>query len=205
MKLKYFVDSHKGATFLWVIGVMYYFNAWQNTALWIYLALHGTYGLLWISKSILFGDKRWEEKTPLWFGLVAWGGLSLYWIAPVIIALQNVTPPPWYLAIAVTLYSFGVFWHFTSDMQKHVALSLRKGLVMDGMWARCRNPNYFGELLIYFGFSMLAMHWIPLAALASFVAIYWVPSMLKKDKSLSRYPEFAAYKKRSWIFIPFVI
>ena len=33
---------------------------------------------------------------------------------------------------------------------------------------------------------------------------YWVPNMLKKDASLSRYPEWAEYKARSWRFIPLV-
>lgn len=89
-------------------------------------------------------------------------------------------------------------------MQKHVQLSLRPGLITTGMFARCRNPNYFGELLIYLGFASLARHWAPLAALGLFVIAIWIPNMLKKDRSLARYPEFAAYKKRSALFIPFL-
>jgi steroid 5-alpha reductase family enzyme len=90
-------------------------------------------------------------------------------------------------------------------MQKHVTLSLQKGLIQDGLWSRCRNPNYFGELLIYAGFSSLAMHWAPLAALALFVGAVWIPNMRKKDRSISRHEGFAEYKKRSKLFIPFVI
>jgi protein-S-isoprenylcysteine O-methyltransferase Ste14 len=73
------------------------------------------------------------------------------------------------------------------------------------MFARCRNPNYLGELLIYVGFGLLAMHWIPMVVLALFVAIVWVPNMLRKDRSLSRYPEFEAYKRQSKMFIPFLL
>jgi hypothetical protein len=40
--------------------------------------------------------------------------------------------------------------------------------------------------------------------LALFVLFYWLPNMRRKDASLSRYPEFAAYRQRSWLFIPFV-
>ncbi len=205
MKQKHFIDSHKGATFIWVLALMWYFNAWQNTTLWVYLALHGGYGIMWILKSLTFGDKQWEQPTGIAYGLVIWGSLSLYWIAPYIIASTPVNAPPWYIGLATSIYVFGVFFHFTSDMQKHISLSLRKGLVQDGLWARCRNPNYFGELLIYLGFSMLAMHWIPIAALAAFVLSFWLPNMLKKDKSLSRYPEFAAYKKRSGMLIPYIL
>ena len=60
------------------------------------------------------------------------------------------------------------------------------------------------ELLIYLGFGLLPMHGIPVAALGLMVAFHWVPNMLRKDRSLARYPEFEAYAKKSWRFIPLV-
>jgi len=36
------------------------------------------------------------------------------------------------------------------------------------------------------------------------VGAVWIPNILKKDKSLQRYPEFAAWKARSWRFIPLI-
>jgi steroid 5-alpha reductase family enzyme len=102
------------------------------------------------------------------------------------------------------MYAFGVFFHFASDMQKHISLQLRPGrLITTGLWSRCRNPNYFGELLIYLGFGLLAMHWAPVLVILLFLVIVWFPNMRKKDRSLSRYAEFAAYKKRTNLFIPF--
>jgi protein-S-isoprenylcysteine O-methyltransferase Ste14 len=89
-------------------------------------------------------------------------------------------------------------------MQKHTALKLHPGLITDGLWSRTRNPNYFGELLIYLGFGLLAMHWLPLLVLGLIVAAYWIPNMRKKDRSLSRYPGFAAYRERTKLFIPFL-
>lgn len=205
MKQKHFIDSHKGVTGLAVLGMMYYFNSWGNTTAWIYLALHGTYGILWILKSMIFGDKQWEAETSIWYGLYIWMGLSLYWITPYLITSQNIQAPGWYLAVSVTMYSVGIFYHFASDMQKHIQLSLKKGLINTGLWANCRNPNYFGELLIYLGFSMLAMSWIPLVVMAVFMGMIWIPNMIKKDKSLSRYPDYAEYKKNSKWIIPFLI
>ena len=49
---------------------------------------------------------------------------------------------------------------------------------------------------------MLAQHWLPFAILGLFAALVFVPNMRKKDKSLSRYPEFAAYKERSGLLLP---
>ena len=102
------------------------------------------------------------------------------------------------------MYAVGVFLHFAADMQKHVQLTLKPGLFYDGLWSRSRNPNYLGELLIYASFAVLAYDyaWISASVLAVFMVIVWIPNMIKKDKSLSRYPEFDAYKKRSGLLFP---
>lgn len=204
MKQRHFIDSHKGITFIAVLLMMAAFNQWQNPTAWIYLALHGTYGLLWVLKSRIFGDKQWGQDTNIGYGLVIWGGLTLYWVAPWLIMSQGIQDPPWYLALCVSIYAFGVFFHFAADMQKHTALALGPGLITTGMFALCRNPNYFGELLIYLGFGLLAIHWLPVLILALFVAVVWLPNMRRKDRSLSRYAEFAAYARQVKLFIPFV-
>jgi steroid 5-alpha reductase family enzyme len=204
VKAKYIIDPFKGVTLLVVLALMAVYDQWRNPTAWVYLALHGTYGILWVLKSRIFGDRRWEEPASPGFALVLVVGLALYWVAPWILTSRNVTSPPWYLGICVSLYAFGVFLHFASDMQKHTALKLGPGLITDGFWSRTRSPNYLGELLIYLGFGLLAMHWLPLLVLALIVAVYWIPSMLKKDRSLSRYPGFAEYKARTKLFIPFL-
>jgi steroid 5-alpha reductase family enzyme len=204
LKQKHFIDPHKGVTFIVVLLMMAVFNQWPNPTAWVYLALHGTYGLLWVLKSRIFGDKQWEQSTDVGYGLVIWGGLTLYWVAPWLIMSQGIQDPPWYLALCVSIYTFGVFFHFAADMQKHTALASRPGLITTGMFALCRNPNYFGELLIYLGFGLLAMHWLPVLILALFVAVVWLPNMRRKDRSLSRYAEFADYARQVKLFIPFV-
>lgn len=171
---------------------------------WLYLALHGTYGVLWVLKSLLFPDRAWEQPCSVAYGAgVIWAALSCYWVAPWFVVSRRVAPAPWYCAACVAAWGTGIFLHFASDMQKHVALRLRPGrLVTDGLWARCRNPNYCGELLIYLGFQLLAQHWLPLLLLSAMVFGYWVPQMRRKDASLARYPEFAAWKARTWLFVP---
>ena len=87
-----------------------------------------------------------------------------------------------------------------------MAMTLRRGtLITDGLWSLSRNPNYLGELCIYLGFSLLPMHWAPLCGLALIVGGVWVPNMRRKDKSLSRYPEFAQYKSNTKLIIPYLV
>ena len=61
MKQKHFIDIHKGLNSIAILLLMLYFNSWNNLIAWIYLALHGTYGYLWILKSRIFPDKQWEN------------------------------------------------------------------------------------------------------------------------------------------------
>lgn len=206
MKQKYFIDSNKAVTFTVILAMMAVYDHWSNTTAWVYLALHGTYGILWLVKSNVFPDKKWEQSTSLWYGLVIWGGLALYWVAPWIIISQDVMAPNWFMAVCISLYVFGIFLHFTSDIQKFVSLKLRPNhLITAGLWSKVRNPNYFGELLIYGCFGLLAMHWLPIGILVLWVIVIWIPNMRKKDQSLSRYPDFEAYKSRTKFFIPFIL
>lgn len=205
MKQKHFIDTHKGLTALFVLALMALYNQWGNPTAWVYLALHGTYGCLWVLKSRLFPDRQWEQPTGWGYGLVIWGGLSLYWIAPWLLAWRGVQAPGPYLALCISLYSFGVFFHFAADMQKTVALQLQpEHLITDRLLARCRNMNYFGELLIYLGFGLLAMHWLPPMILLVWIVAVWLPNMRRKDRSLARYPGFGAYREQSKLFIPFL-
>ena len=205
MKQKYFIDSHKAVTGLVILGMMAWFEQWNNPTAWVYLAMHATYGLLWVLKSRIFPDKQWEQDKGLLYGLYIWAGLSLYWIAPWLITSQNAQAPAWLLGLTVSLYTFGIFLHYAADMQKHIQLKYHPGhLIEDGLMARVRNTNYFGELLIYLGFGLLALHWLPLAVIALYLVVIWIPNMLKKDKSLARYPEFGEYKRKSKLFIPFL-
>jgi steroid 5-alpha reductase family enzyme len=203
MKQKYFIDSHKAITPLAILAMMAIYGQWHNPTAWVYLGLHGCYGLLWVLKSRIFGDRQWEQTTGWGYGLVIWAGLTLYWIAPWLITSRGIEAPPWLLGLCIFGYGVGVFLHFASDMQKHTALALRPGqLITDGLFARTRNPNYLGELLIYLSFALLALHWAPMLVVVLFLAVVWIPNMRRKDRSLSRYPDFANYRYRSHMLLP---
>jgi steroid 5-alpha reductase family enzyme len=203
MKQRHFIDSHKLASGPAILGLMWHLDAWDNATAWTYLALHGTYGVLWALKSRAFPDRQWEQQTGLGYGLVIWAALSLWWLAPWLIASTGSEAPPATTAACVAAWGLGVFLHFSSDMQKHESLRLRPGeLFTGGLWARCRNPNYLGELLIYGSFTALARHWIPVAVLATFLAAVWIPNMLRKDRSLARHAGFAEWKRRSGLLFP---
>ncbi|WP_413174296.1 methyltransferase family protein [Anabaena azotica] len=201
MKIKYPINFHKGLTFPFVLGLMVLYQNFTIGA-WIYLALHATYGFLWLIKDSIFPDKQWEQEIPTPQGIITFFLLGLYWVAPFILISSGTIPPLPLVAAAIFLNIVGVFLHFTSDAQKYYTLKYKNGLITEGFFARCRNTNYLGEVLIYLAFAMLTQHWLPFLILGLFIAMIFVPNMNKKDKSLSRYPEFAEYKENSGLLFP---
>jgi protein-S-isoprenylcysteine O-methyltransferase Ste14 len=201
LKLKHPINLHKGATAVVVAGLMWHYQNFSIEA-WIYLALHGSYGVLWLMKDRLFPDRQWEQPCSIPYGIFVFAFLLLYWVGPFLLISNGWSTPLPALAAAVALNILGVFLHFSSDAQKYFTLQQKSGLITTGFFLRNRNTNYLGEMFIYGGFALTVFHWIPFAILAFVWVGLFLPNMLKKDKSLARYPEFADYKKRSGLFLP---
>ena len=201
MKIKHPINLHKFLTSAVVLAMMAIYQNFTIPA-WIYLALHGSYGIMWLIKDSLYPDRQWESEIPLPMGITTFVLLGSYWVAPYLLISRSVQPSNLLMTIAIATNLFGVFLHYGSDAQKYFTLKYKKGLITEGFFSRSRNPNYLGEILIYLGFALLACHWIPFVILGLFAGLIFFPNMKKKDESLSRYPEFAAYKERSGLLLP---
>jgi steroid 5-alpha reductase family enzyme len=201
IKIKHAINLSKGLTFLTILGLMFAYNNF-TLGPWIYLSLHGTYGFLWLLKDLIYPDKQWEQEIPISQGIFAFGLVCLYWVAPFILISSRTVPSLPLVAAAISLNLLGVFLHYASDAQKYYTLKYRPGLITEGFFAQCRNTNYLGEILIYSSFAILTQHWLPFLILGGFIISIFIPNMLKKDKSLSRYPEFSEYKSRSGLLFP---
>jgi len=122
-----------------------------------------------------------------------------------LVMLHNTQVPAWYLGLCISLYIFGIFFHFTTDMQKHVMMEHHPNeLITDRMMSLSRNSNYFGEFLIYLSFALLPMTWIAFLPLALFIIFYWSFKIINKEKSLAQKPGFQEYKQKIKLFIPFI-
>ena len=201
MKLNHAINAHKGSTFAVVLLLMWYFNNY-SIGPWIYLALHGSYGLLWLLKDRVYPDRQWAKRVSFPYGILVFASLGLYWIPAYLVASSPIPPPAWAISAAVALNAVGLVLHFASDAQKHYTLIYREGLITEGFFSRCRNTNYLGEAMIYLSFALMAYQPLGFLGIAAFFIGVFVPNMIRKDKSLSRYPQFAAYRKRTGLFFP---
>ena len=201
MKLNQIINLHKGLTPFVVLGLMYFYDNF-STAAWVYLSLHGTYGMLWLLKEKIFPDPYFKDELNKFTALIGFVFLSSYWVAPFILISSQKTIPNIVIAICISLNILGVFLHFASDAQKYFSLKIKKELITEGFFKRIRNTNYLGEIFIYLSFAILSMSILPFIILILFVAIVFFPRMIKKDKSLSKYDSFKDYKKKSGLILP---
>lgn len=221
IRLNTAIDLHKGLTGPFVLGLMLAFDVF-TLPVWTYLALHGSYGVIWVVKDRTIPDRRWQRRVG-WSGAFAtWGFLSLYWVAPVLLVLGTAgllelsgwqpASVPW-LAAAIFVYALGLALMIGADAQKNLALAAREaagssrsregaGLITTGFFARTRHPNYLGEMLIYGSFALAVGHWLPWAILAGIWLLFFGPSMLAIEASLSRYPEYDDWRARTGFLLP---
>jgi steroid 5-alpha reductase family enzyme len=80
-------------------------------------------------------------------------------------------------------------------------------LLKDGWWARSRHPNYFGETLVWWGFSLISAGQHGLVSLTGAVLItlllLFFSGVPLLDRSLeSSKPGFAEYKRQTPAFFP---
>ena len=94
LRVKHAINAHKLCCPLFVIGVMCWY---QTRALhaYIYLAMHGVYGLTWLLKDATFPDSAWEHPaTPSSF-VALFLLMALFWIAPYLVVTTNAPAPEW--------------------------------------------------------------------------------------------------------------
>jgi steroid 5-alpha reductase family enzyme len=201
-RISTFIDIHKALVIPLVLAMMGYYHNWSTDA-FVYLGMHGSYSLLWLTKQRTYRDVRFDERRPLWIGLlVIFLPLATYYVAPYLLISRYISVPPALVGLAVFVFTIGVFLHFVSDAQKYYTLQLRKGLIREGLFRRMRNPNYLGEILIYLSYATLSMHWLPFVILAGWVFGFFARNVAAKDRSLSRHPGFEDYRKSSGLLFP---
>jgi steroid 5-alpha reductase family enzyme len=202
MKVGTAINIHKALVTPVVLSLMWFFNNWSTEA-FIYLAIHGSYSILWLIKDSLYPDKRFDEKQPVAIAIIfVFLPLAGYYVAPYLLISRHLTLPSPLIGLVLVLYIFGIFLHYVSDAQKYYTLQNKKGLIEDGLFRRTRNPNYLGEIMIYASYATMSMHWLPFVILSGWVFGFFIRNMMAKDKSLSRHPQFAEYKKKTGLLFP---
>ena len=196
------VNLQKASTILIMYLLMIYFNNYSKGA-YIYLSLHGSYGLIWFLKDITFPDKSMHVKTCILPAGALVTLLLLYWCMgfEMIYGLGIQEPSNGRIFSCFFIYSFGLIFMLCTDLQKYLILQYKKGLISNYFLAWNRNTNYLGEIMIYFSFA-LTVGRLECYLLLIFVWMtFFVGRIYLKEKSLQKKEGYDKYRQNSYIIL----
>jgi steroid 5-alpha reductase family enzyme len=112
--------------------------------------------------------------------------------------------------IGVSVWLFGFLFETVGDAQlgSFVKNPLNRGRIMQsGLWRYTRHPNYFGEIVLWWGIWLVALgtagSWIaiigPVTITILIVKVSGIPML---ERKMAENPDFADYKRRTSALIP---
>lgn len=112
--------------------------------------------------------------------------------------------------LGLIIWAIGFFFEVVGDTQlrNFIKNPANKGKIMTkGLWSCTRHPNYFGEVLLWWGIWLIAFSvpggWLaiigPITITFLILEVSGAPML---EKQLEKKPGFSEYKKRVSIFFP---
>ena len=209
-RLAWVINFQKAGTFP-LLGFLAWYYHNTSLAAWIYIAMHGSYGLVWLLKDMAFPDASWRVKVTVGGGINAFlSVLGWYWVFGWLLISRPSPPayplPDWaWFCLSISLCVLGCVIMIAADAQKFFTLRLSHGLITDGLYRYIRHPNYLGEMMIYGSFALMVWHWLPLVVLTWVWLGIFAVNMIMKEVSMSRYPDWAGYKDHTWWLVPYIL
>ena len=203
VQFNYIINFFKTGIFFSCFLLMIYYKNFSLPSLLITL-YHGSYGLIWTFKDIVFGDKSFQVKMKYSSAIQVSILLMMYCsMAYFIISDHSYTKISVdRILLSGYLYILGVVLMVSSDAQKNFTLKIKKGLIDNGVFAITRNPNYLGEISLYLSFAILAQRLFCYIFLSSIWIFYFSLRMNTKDDSLKKKEGWAEYSRNSYILLP---
>lgn len=157
--INWFVNFQKGITIFFMFFLMIYYNNF-STGAWVYTSLHGSYGLLWLLKDLVFPDKYWKTRVNILALAIMLAYLVCYEAIGFLMMsrIADNNPSSERIFFSIVMYVFGIILMMCTDLQKYITLKYKKGLINEMFLANNRNTNYFGEILLYGSFATLVNH-----------------------------------------------
>lgn len=139
------------------------------------------------------------------------GGIMLLVSLPIMAVNYDSHSPLHFLDfIAIVLFIIGLYFESVADYQLYQFKKdpANKGKIMTtGLWQYSRHPNYFGEMLLWWGIYLLAIstnYWL-IALISPILLTYLLTRVSGVPMLENRYkndPDYQAYVQRTSAFIP---
>ncbi len=165
---------------------------------------------------------EWRNAWGAWFYIRSYfqvyilQGILLYMISLSVLMLNQSSfeSVGVLTVIGLSVWALGFFFEAVGDRQlaNFIKNPDNKGkLMMSGLWAYTRHPNYFGEVTQWWGIWLIVVS-LPFGIVAHAIAlispltisvlILKVSGIPMLEKRMASHPDFAEYKRKVSIFIP---
>ena len=161
---------------------------------------------------------KWREEWGKWFYLRSYGqvyllqGALLFLIVLPILFINTSAGQDLGVLdfVGLAVWILGFVFESVGDAQlaRFIKDPTNKGkLMQSGLWRYTRHPNYFGEVLMWWGLWIIALS-VPnglygiIGPLTITFLILKVSGIPMLEKKMEENPEFAEYKKHTSIFFP---
>lgn len=198
------IDFTKSTMMMFCILLMVMTRNYSLRAVF-YSAIHGTYGLIWFMKSqYFFPDPGFSEPISLGSQILTGVALGNYYLIPIATMFGKY---PYDIErgrvfVVIVLFIMGSFLMVGADCQKYFTLQHKKGLISTGFFSKTRNPNYLGEMMIYYGFVLICNQtWVYVLITAQFCFLFFVRNA-NKELSLFKKEGAKSYFEQSNVLIP---
>ncbi len=171
-----------------------------------------------LKKSEDYRYANWRLSWGKWFYLRSYlqvfllQGLFLYLIA--LPAIQINLSPDSSLTfldiIGIVVWMIGFFFEVVGDAQlaRFKKNPENKGkLMQSGLWRYTRHPNYFGEVVAWWGIWLISLSTVPfwlsiIGPLTITILILKVSGVPMLEEKMKEHPEFTDYARRTNMFLP---
>lgn len=122
--------------------------------------------------------------------------------------------------IGIPLWAIGFLFEVVADYQKSSFRKITENKdkwIASGLWSTTRHPNYFGEIVLWFGNALIAFGGLGMKARGAFVFISpifvtlllifvsGIPSLERAaDQKFGKNPDYQKYKKATPVLVPFI-
>lgn len=158
----------------------------------------------------------WRNEWGKWFYIRSFfqvymlQGLFLFVISSPIFFINNtleIQNNIW-TWIGATIWLIGFLFETIGDAQLSIFKKSNKNKIIEsGLWKYTRHPNYFGEVLLWWGIWLMSLvnlqnFWGVIGPLTIHYLILYVSGVPMLEKKYEGNPDFENYKKRTNRFLP---